>query len=193
VFIELAVVGGLATAGALAARAWAKRHGQRQAAQSTKEEGPELGVGDVLVERTSTSSHWLCGSVTLLEDGQPRLRLFRAEGSPRAEWVLEEPGNDREVWLLAPTDAVTEGRVPDELRVEGRTVSLRRRGQGLVQAHGEGLPSLTESAEYVWLGGAGGATVVVVDFQAGDRLALAGERMSRAHLDRLPGSQAEPG
>jgi hypothetical protein len=40
------------------------------------------------------------------------------------------------------------------------------------------------------LAGPGGRTLVVVDFDDGERLALVGDRVPRAMLDLLPGGEA---
>ena len=77
--------------------------------------------------------------------------------------------------------------VPTGLPIDGLRLKLRRRGHADVRTEGEHLPRTTERAEYVILGGPGGKTLIVVDFEAGDRIALHGEVLGKEMYDLLPG------
>jgi hypothetical protein len=148
-----------------------------------------LRVGDVLLY--ADTELWLAGEVHLDEEGFA-LSVFTAPGSPRATHVAQLDAEAREIAFLEVTSEVPEGKVPTELPVAGMRLSLRRRGSALVRSVGEHLPLTTDKAEFVLLGGPGGKTLVVVDFQGGDRLALYGERVGREMYDMLPGGDAEP-
>jgi len=146
--------------------------------------GPRgLRVDDVLLY--ADGELWLAGEVHLDEEGFA-LSLFSAPGG-RFEWVCQLDAEAKEVAFLSATDEVPGGAVPTELPIAGMRLSLRRRGQADVSSHGEHLPLTTERADYAILGGPGGRTLVVVDFEAGDRLALHGERVGREMYDLLPG------
>ncbi|HJL05043.1 MAG TPA: hypothetical protein RMH85_01610 [Polyangiaceae bacterium LLY-WYZ-15_(1-7)] len=156
-----------------------------KARKKPKRTGPRgLRVGDVLLY--AGSELWLAGCFDLDEEGFVA-RLFCAPGGERAEWVLQLDPEARDIALLDATDEVPGGRVPSELPIGGMRLSLRKRGHALVTPEGDSLPPATEKAEYVLLGGAGGRVLFVVDFEGGDRIALAGEQMGRELFDLLPG------
>lgn len=146
-----------------------------------------LRVDDVLL--FADDEMWLAGEIYLDEEGFA-LCLFCTPGSPRSEWLVQLDVEAREVALLHATDEVPGGVVPTELPVGGMRLSLRRRGHADVHSHGDQLPLTTERARYALLGGPGGRTLVVVDFEGGDRLALLGESVRREMLDLLPGGTA---
>jgi len=150
--------------------------------------GPRgLRVDDVLLY--ADDELWLSGEIYLDEEGFA-LSLFRAPGSPRAAWVAMLDPEGREVAFLDPSDEVPDGALPTELPVGGIRLSLRRRGHADVRSEGTQLPLTTERAGYAILGGPGGRTLVVVDFEGGDRIALAGERLGREMYDLPPGGDA---
>ena len=148
--------------------------------------GPRgLRVGDVLLY--ADTELWLASLVELDEEGFV-LRLFQTPGGgERAEWVAQLDDEARDLALAHETDEVPDGRVPAELPIGGFRLSLRRRGHARVRKEGEGLPPLTEKAEYVELGGPGGRGLLVLDFQGGSRLALRMERLGRELFELLPG------
>jgi hypothetical protein len=151
-----------------------------------KRKGPRgLRVGDVLLY--ADTELWLAAHIELDEEGFV-LRLFQTPGGgERAEWVVQLDEEARDLALARVTDEVPDGRVPAELPIGGFRLSLRRRGHARVRTAGEGLPPLTERAEYVELGGPGGRGLLVLDFEGGDRMTLAMERLGRELFDLLPG------
>jgi len=155
----------------------------------TRIDGPRgLRVGDVLLY--ADTELWLAGEVYLDEEGFA-LSLFHAPGSSRGSWVVQLDPEAREMALVAPSSEVPGGAVPTELPIGGMRLSLRRRGQADVHTSGEHLPPTTERARYAVLDGPGGRTLVVVDFEGGDRLALVGDRVGREMMDLLPGGDLE--
>lgn len=156
------------------------------AAKKRTRERRGLAIGDVLLY--ADSELWLAGCIALDEEGYV-LKLFHTPGGgERAEWVAQLDEDAHDLALAKATDEVPAGRVPAELPIGGFRLSLRRRGHAQVTAEGEGLPPITEQAEYVELGGPGGRGLLVLDFQGGDRLALSIERLGRELFDLLPGS-----
>lgn len=152
---------------------------------SPARKGPRgLRVGDVLLY--AGSEMWLAGEVYLHEEGFA-LSVFPTPGG-RTSWVVQLDAEGREIAFLSETTEVPDGSVPTELPVGGMRLSLRRKGHASVTSEGEHLPLTTEKATYAVLGGPGGRTLVIVDFEAGDRLALVGERLAREMYDLLPGS-----
>lgn len=211
--IELIVGAGLVTLGVVAVRAIQKQRrrddddrsadGRAADAEGTTDESsgdaiPEpapatrprnprgLRVDDVLLY--ADDELWLAGEIHLDEEGFA-ISLFRTPGSPRSAWVAQLDPEAREVGLLSETDDVPGGVIPTELPIGGLRLTLRRRGQADVRTDGEQLPLVTERARYAILSGPGGRMAVVVDFEGGDRLALAGERLGREMLDLLPGGE----
>jgi hypothetical protein len=202
--LEIAIGAGVVAAASVLYRAVLKR--QAAAKQGTEPEAPDSGeepktapakpkrsgprgllVGDVLLY--ADEELWLAGCVDLDEEGFA-VRLFPTPGAKRASWVAQLDPEGREIALLKETDEVPEGRVPESLPIAGLRLALRRRGHARVSAEGDCLPLVTEQAAFTVLGGAAGKTLVVVDFVAGDRLALAGERVTREMLELLPGGDA---
>lgn len=150
-----------------------------------KRSGPRgLLIGDVLLY--ADTELWLAGMIELDEEGFVA-RLFPTPGSTRGTWVVQLDDSADEVMVGDISDRVPDGRVPDELPMGGLRVSLRKRGNAQVSADGDHVPHVTESAGYVVLGGPGGRTLVVIDFQGGDRLAIYGELLSKSEYDLLPG------
>lgn len=202
--IELLVGAGLVTLGVAAVRALrrrvaeedppkaeasgsdAEKPGQQKA--GTRPRSPRgLRTDDVLLY--ADDELWLAGEIHLDEEGFA-LSLFRTPGSARHEWVAQLDAAAEELVLLGPTDEVPGGAIPTELPIEGLRLRLSRRGHADVRTCGEQLPKATERARYAVLAGPGGRTLVVVDFDGGERLALVGERVPRAMLDLLPGGEA---
>ncbi len=194
--IELAIGAGLTLAAAYGLRkrrqALAKHDGPsvKKTGGKTKEPKPEpvgprgLRIDDVLLY--GDCELWLAASITLDEEGFVA-RLFRTPGNDRAEWVMQVDEEARRIGLMNPTTEVPDGRVPQELPIDGMRLSLRKRGHATIAIQGDQLPDTTESCEFVWLGGPGGKLLFVVDFKGGDRLALAGETLGRELFDLLPG------
>jgi hypothetical protein len=165
--------------------------------------GPRgLRVGDVLLY--ADTELWLAGSFELDEEGLVA-RVFRAPGNDRAPWVIQlDPDAQKIVLARDCGDEVPGGRVPAELPIGGMRLSLERRGHAKVTVEGEldahdsktggaktgdakTLDAKTVRAEYVRMTGPGGRELLVVDFEGGPRLALAGERTGRELFDFLPG------
>lgn len=198
--IELIVGASLVTLGVVAVRSLRReergdesaRDGGRPAAQPTAPThlrgGPRgLRVDDVLLY--ADDELWLAGEIHLDEEGFA-LSLFRTPGSARFGWVAQLDADAKDLALLATTSEVPDGTVPTELPIGGLRLSLRRRGHAEVSTSGDQLPPTTERARYAILEGPGGRALIVVDFDGGERLALAGERIGRDLLDLLPGGEA---
>ncbi|MCU0672159.1 MAG: hypothetical protein MUE69_05130 [Myxococcota bacterium] len=150
--------------------------------------GPRgLRVGDVLLY--ADTELWLAGSFELDEEGLVA-RVFRAPGNDRAPWVIQLDPDAQKIVLARDCGAeVPGGRVPAELPIGGMRLSLERRGHAKVTVEGEldAPDAKTLRAEYVRMTGPGGRELLVVDFEGGARLALAGERTGRELFDFLPG------
>jgi len=195
VIIELGIgLGAVALAAVTLRRIRLRMEADAQAAEGEAEDreepeqkkGPRgLKIGDVLLY--ADVELWLAAKVELDEEGFV-LRLFHTPGGgDRAEWVVQLDEHAKDLALAKATDEVPDGRVPAELPIDGFRLSLRRRGHAKVSHEGEGLPPLTEKCEYVELGGPGGRGLLVLDFEGGDRLTLAMERLGRELFDLLPG------
>lgn len=157
-------------------------------ARATRPKNPRgLRVDDVLLY--ADDELWLAGEIHLDEEGFA-ISLFRTPGSARYTWAAQLDPEAREVGILSETEEVPGGVVPTELPIGGLRLTLRRRGQADVRTDGEQLPPTTDRARYAILSGPGGRMAVVVDFEGGDRLALAGERLGREMLELLPGGEA---
>lgn len=166
--------------------------------ESKPRSGPRgLRVGDVLLY--ADTELWLAGSFELDEEGLVA-RVFRAPGNDRAPWVIQlDPDAQKIVLARDCGDEVPGGRVPAELPIGGMRLSLERRGHAKVTVEGEldapdskagdakTFDPKTVRAEYVRMTGPGGRELLVVDFEGGGRLALAGERTGRELFDFLPG------
>ena len=206
--IELLLGAGLVTLGVVAVRALRREEGEPGAkreqppgtgadSQANGDQkdwrhirvgGPRgLRVDDVLLY--ADDELWLAGEIHLDEEGFV-MSLFRTPGSPRSGWLAQLDPEGRDLAVLSVTDDVPGGAVPTELPFDGLRLALRKRGHADVRVAGDQLPPVTERARYALLGGPGGRTLVVVDFEGGDRLALGGERVSRDLLDLLPGGEA---
>ncbi len=165
----------------------AKKKGETNddVAKPARPGGPRgLRVGDVLLY--ADTELWLAGEVHFDEEGFA-LSLFITPGGVRASHVVMLDAEGRDVAFLSETDEVPDGAVPPELPVGGLRLSLWRRGQAEVRTEGEQLPMVSERATYTILRGPGGRLLVVVDYAAGDRIALLGERVGEEFYDILPG------
>ena len=150
-----------------------------------KRTGPRgLRVGDVLLY--SDTELWLAGVFELDEEGLVA-RVFRAPGNSAAEWVVQLDEEAEDIAIGRETDEVPDGSVPSERPIRGMRVSLRRRASALVTHEGDNLPPISESAEVVLMGGAGGRTLLVIDFKGAGRIALDLERVGREMIELLPG------
>lgn len=189
--VELAVGAGAVVLSMGALRLYLRRLAERRredgadAAGARTEGGPEstLCTGDVLLR--GDEELWLAGALHLAGDVHADLFVAPVAGAERWVAELHLPAG-RELVLAQPTAALPAGRIPDELRHEGLVLGLRARGRVRVRVEGEHLPPVTEQAELAVLSGSGGHYVVAVDFHAGDRLTLAGERVDPSELDHLP-------
>lgn len=204
--IELAIAAGIAFGGAAAMRLYRKRRDEgpdeAQADADSDESANELentdepkkkkkrsGPRGLLVDDVilyADSELWLAGKIELDEEGFA-LRLFKTPGSNRATWLAQLDAQAKSLALLSETSEVPRGVVPESLPVAGMRLTMRRRGQALVETEGDNLPDVGEKADFAILEGPGGRSLVVVDFSDGTRLALLGEIVSREMLDLLPG------
>ena len=152
-------------------------------------EGPRgLRVDDVLLY--ADTELWLAGMIALEEEDLVA-RLFVCPGSTRAEWIAQLDEHADDIALLMPSDDVVAGSVPDVLPVDGRRLTLERRGRASVSWDGESLPKIDATADYVLLSDAGGRVVLVLDFERAPRIALKGDRVSKAMIDLLPGGDLD--
>lgn len=154
--------------------------------------GPRgLKVGDVLL--LGNDELWLAGMIELQEEGEFIARVFHAPGAVHP-WVVQLDDEGREL-LLGDQDRerkIPVGRVPDELPYQGLRVILRRRGKAQITTRGEHLPPTRPTADFAILRGrASPGAVMVVDFEAGERLGLIGEVVDRAMIELLPGGDDE--
>lgn len=153
--------------------------------ETPKRAGPRgLRVGDVLLY--AETELWLAGMFELDEEGLVA-RVFRAPGNSAGDWVVQLDAEAEDIAIGRETDEVPDGRVPTELPVRGMRVSLRRRADARVTHAGDNLPPISESAQVVLMGGAGGRTLLVVDFAGAGRLSLDLERVGREMIELLPG------
>lgn len=129
---------------------------------------------------------WLAGALHLEEDGFV-MRVFRTPGSARAGWLAQLDADASDVALCDVTSEVPAGAVPESLPLGGQRLALRRRGHARVRSEGSDVPRGSSRVRYVELAGPGGRTLLVLDFDGGERLALLGDRVGRELLDLLPG------
>ncbi len=163
--------------------------GETKPEPKKKRTGPRgLRVGDVLLY--ADTELWLAGMFELDEEGLVA-RVFRAPGNAKADWVVQLDDEAEDIAIGRETDEVPDGRVPAELPIRGMRLSLRRRADALVTKEGDNLPPISESAHAVILGGAGGRTLLVVDFQGAGRISLDLERVGREMLELLPGGDED--
>lgn len=194
--IELAVGAGLV---AVAAFVWRRVHEQRAVEKRRADAAPTeaepkkrkdrsgprgLRVGDVLLY--ANTELWLAGCFELDEEGFVA-RVFQAPGNDRAPWLVQLDPDAQVLVLARDCDEVPGGAVPAELPIGGMRLALQRRGHADVHCDGD-APWTSGRAEYVLLGGPGGRTLLVVDFDGGERVALYGERTGRELFDFLPGA-----
>lgn len=150
-----------------------------------KRTGPRgLRVGDVLLY--ADTELWLSGMIELDEEGLVA-RVFRAPGNATADWVVQLDEEAEDIAIGRETDEVPDGRVPSDLPIRGMRLSLRRRANATVTHEGDNLPPISDAAEVVVMGGAGGRTLLVLDFAGAGRISLDLERVGREMIDLLPG------
>ncbi len=195
--IELLLGAGLVLAGAATARVMSRR---RDASEDDEKDEPSreadtaideprgLRVGDVLLY--ADTELWLAGMLALDEEGFVA-RIFPTPGGTTSDWLAQLDEHASDVATLRATDDVPGGAIPESLPIGGRRVSLERRGHAVVPAAGEHLPHTTPKASYCILSDAGGRVLIVLDFDKAPRLALVGDRVSRAMIDLLPGGDLE--
>jgi len=143
-----------------------------------------LRIDDVVLY--ADTELWLAGALHLDEDGFV-MRVFRTPGSTRATWLVQLDENANDLALCDVTTDVPAGTVPESLPIAGLRLTLRRRGHARLRVEGSDVPRNPSRARYIELTGAGGRTLVVLDFDTGDRLALLGDRIGPELLDLLPG------
>lgn len=194
--IELLLGAGLVLAGAATARVLNRRRVEDDGrdeppsdATSPVEEPRGLCVGDVLLH--ADTELWLAGVIALDEEGFVA-RIFPTPGGVGSDWVAQLDENATDLAALRATDEVPAGAVPESLPIAGRRLSLERRGHALVETDGEHLPRTSPRAAYSILSEAGGRVLVVLDFEKAPRLAIVGDRLTRAMVDLLPGGDLEP-
>ena len=154
-----------------------------------KRTGPRgLRVGDVLLY--ADTELWLSGVFELDEEGLVA-RVFKAPGNAVADWVVQLDEEAEDIAIGKETDEVPDGRVPSELPIRGMRLSLRRRADAIVTKEGDNLPPISESAEVVLMGGAGGRTLLVIDFKGSGRISLDLERIGREMIELLPGGDED--
>ncbi len=194
--VELLLGAGLVLAGAASARVFVRRRDAEEdrrdeppGAPAAVKEGPRgLRVGDVLLY--ADTELWLAGMIALNEEGFVA-RLFPTPGGLSSEWLAQLDEQAKDLATLRPTDEVPAGVLPESLPIGGRRLSLERRGAATIGTEGEHLPRTNPEARYTILSDAGGRVLVVLDFAKAPRLALVGDRISRAMIDLLPGGDLE--
>lgn len=164
----------------------AKTRDAMSAAASTEPRG--LRIADVVLY--ADTELWLAGALHLEEDGFV-MRVFRTPGSSRADWLVQLDDAGEDVALCRVTVEVPAGHVPEALPIGGQRLVLRRRGHAKVRSEGSDVPRGMSRSRYIELRGPGGRTLVVLDFDGGERLALLGDRVGSELLDVLPGGDLE--
>ncbi len=148
-------------------------------------DGPRgLRIDDVVLY--ADTEFWLAGALHLEEDGFV-MRVFRTPGSTRATWLLQLDENANDLALCDVTTEVPAGTIPESLPIAGLRLTLRRRGHAHLRSEGSDVPRNPSRARYIELTGPGGRTLVILDFDTGDRLSLLGDRIPPELLDLLPG------
>jgi hypothetical protein len=163
-----------------------KAKGKEKEKESSGPRG--LRVGDVLLY--ADSELWLAGMIQLDEEGLA-CRVFPTPGGLRSSWVVQLDDQGRDLGLMSDTDDVPAGPVPESLPMNGRRLTLERRGHAEVRGEGEHVPSTSGRCAYAILSDAGGRVLVVVDFEKAPRLAILGDRVSPGVIDLLPGGDLE--
>lgn len=121
-----------------------------------------------------------------LDDGGV-LRVLETIAAEPRYLVQLDPAAERVV-LAAPYAELPEGRVADVVVLEGRTLTLARRGEAAarpVAADRDGL--LSGRVRFTILADRGGRHLVVLEPDSAPRLVLAGDLLDRRLIDVLPG------
>ncbi len=164
-------------------------HQRRLAASKSIPTPRRLGVGDVLLY--GPRELWLAGRIDLDEEGS-RIALFRAIGDPEIEWVAQLDRDSTQLVLLRGSVELPEGSLPERLPIQGRLLSLWRRGRARIESSGEHLPPVAERARFTLMHDAGGRIALAIDFEGSPgaaRLAMLGDRIELAAPDVLPGAR----
>lgn len=191
---ELAIGAAIVASVTYAFRTLSAAKREMRAPENTAPKVPEragprgLRVGDVLLY--SDTELWLAGMFELDEEGLVA-RVFRAPGNSAADWVVQLDAEAEDIAIGRETHEVPDGRVPSDLPIRGLSLTLRRRADATVTTAGENLPPVAQNAEVVLMGGAGGRTLLVVDFKGAGRLSLDLERVGREMIELLPGGDEE--
>lgn len=166
---------------------WKSKRGSADSSRSRSGDPRGLRVNDVVLY--ADTELWLAGALHLEEDGFV-MRVFRTPGTPRATWLIQLDPDANELALCDPTSEVPAGTVPESLPIAGERVRLRRRGHARLRTEGSDVPQRKCRVRYIELSGAGARTLVVLDLETGERLALIGNRVGRELLELLPGGDA---
>lgn len=185
--VEIALGVTVLAASSLATRAWwARRSARERAAERPAHapvRGPGLHPGDVVM---IAGSELALDRSSELDDGGV-LRVLETIAAEPRYLVQLDPAAERVV-LATPYAELPEGRVADVVVLEGRTLTLARRGEAAarpVSADREGL--LTGRVRFTVLADRGGRHLVVLEPDSAPRLVLTGDLLDRRLIDVLPG------
>ncbi len=186
--LEIAIgVAALATSSLVTRALWARRAARARAAHPPPPariiRGPGLHPGDVVM---ISGGELALERASELDDGGLLRVLETIAAEPR--YVVQlDPAGERLV-LARPYRDLPEGRVADVVELEGRMLTLARRGEAAarpVLPDREGL--LTGRVRFTILADRGGRHLVVLEQEPGTRLVLTGDLLDRRLIDVLPG------
>jgi len=170
-----------------------KRRGDRPSVAPAPPTGPasdELSLNDVLLYLDEEL--WLAGVLELRSE-EHTLRFFVCPRGEGRAWVVA-PNPAAPPFLLdeGAERTLGAGAVPVELRHSGRIYKRVRVLDATVQCAGTWLPEVQGRVRMSWLEAPGERALCALDFAAGQRIALAGERMAGPLVERLPGTGRDP-
>lgn len=113
------------------------------------------------------------------------LRAFRTL-EVKERWLVQLDAEGKRLALGEPTAEVPGGSVPEALPIGGRMLRLERRGAAIARTEGPDWPAFAR-ARYVVLSERAGRTVVVIDPEPGERIALRLEEIDIRGVDVLRG------
>lgn len=122
--------------------------------------------------------------IELDEDGLV-LRAFRTL-ELEERWLVQLDREGKRLALGAATREVPDGQIPEALPIGGRMVRIQRRGWAVARIEGDGIPPM-QRVRYAILAERAGRTVVVLDPEAGARLALRLDELDVRGIDVLQG------
>jgi len=187
--IEITIGVAALAASSLVTRAlWARRAARARATAEAPPaapivRGPGLHPGDVVM---ISGGELALERASELDDGGI-LRVLETIAAEPRYLVQLDPAGERIV-LAKPYLDLPEGRVADVVEIEGRVLTLARRGEATsrpVLPDREGL--LAGRVRFTVLADRGGRHLVVLDQEPGTRLALTGDLLDRRLIDVLPG------